>query len=53
MDFLINVALLPLSAVAMLMVFGLLGAPFAALICVIIARVKGLGQSYAGTGACP
>ena len=44
-------AILPLSAVAMSMVFGLLGAPFAALICAIIARVKGLGQSYAGTGA--
>ena len=37
--------------IVMSMVFGLLGAPFAALICAIIARVRGLGQSYAGTGA--
>ena len=37
--------------IVMSMVIGLLGAPFAALICAIIARARGLGQSYAGTGA--
>ena len=51
MDFLMGAAILPLSAVVMSMAFGLLGAPFAALICVIIARIRGLGESYAGTGA--
>ena len=32
------------------MVLGLLGAPFAALACVIISRVRRLDSSYAGTG---
>lgn len=51
MDFLTGAAILPFWAVAMSMVFGLLGAPFAALICAITSRVRGLGNSYAGTGA--
>lgn len=51
MDFLMGAAMLPLSAVAMSMVLGLLGAPFAAVICAIISRVRGLDRSYAGTGA--
>lgn len=41
----------PISLILMSMAFGLLGAPFAALICAIISRVRGLGNSYAGTGA--
>ena len=51
MDSLMSAALLPLSAVVMSMVFGLIGAPFAALICAIISRIRGLGESYAGAGA--
>ena len=51
MDFYTVASTLPIYAVVISMVFGLLGAPLAALICAIISRVRGLGDSYAGTGA--
>ena len=51
MDFFVGAAILSFSAVAMSMALGLLGAPFAALTCAIISRGRGLGSSYARTGA--
>lgn len=51
MDFLADIAFRLISIIAMSMVFGLLGAPFAALICFIIGRSKGLTETHAGTGA--
>ncbi|MYE55317.1 MAG: hypothetical protein F4X34_09020 [Chloroflexi bacterium] len=41
----------PFVIIVMSMVLGLVGAPFAALICVIVSHFRGLGNSYAGTGA--
>ncbi|MCY3542663.1 MAG: hypothetical protein OXH22_01270 [Chloroflexi bacterium] len=51
MDFLAAIAFRAISIIAMSMVFGLLGAPFAALICFIIGRSRGLTEVHARTGA--
>ena len=44
-------AALPFLVIISSMILGLLWAPFAAFICAVIARVRGLSSSYAGTGA--
>ncbi len=42
---------MPLLILMALIVFGLLGAPFAALTCAIVARIRGLNDPHARTGA--
>lgn len=44
-------AFFPILLISAAMALGLLGAPIAALVCVIISRVRRLDSSYAGTGA--
>ena len=51
MEILMYAATLPLLFIPISMVLGLVGAPFAALICTIVAHARGLPKSYAGTGA--
>lgn len=46
-----SLAIYPILIIAAAMVLGLLGAPFAALVCLIISRVRRLDSSFAGTGA--